>query len=42
VPSGPAFPEDFYNYSKLAGELLLASYTRAYGIRTYVTRPAAI
>jgi UDP-glucose 4-epimerase len=38
----PAFPEDSYSYSKLAGELLLASYTRAYGIRTYVTRPAAI
>src|SRR6266446_3550375 len=40
--SHPAFPEDSYSYSKLAGELLLASYTRAYGIRTYVTRPAAI
>lgn len=38
----PAFPEDSYSYSKLAGELLLASYTRAYGIRTAVTRPAAI
>jgi nucleoside-diphosphate-sugar epimerase len=38
----PAYPEDSYSYSKLAGELLLASYTRAYGIRTYVTRPAAI
>jgi nucleoside-diphosphate-sugar epimerase len=38
----PSFPEDSYSYSKLAGELLLASYTRAYGIRTYVTRPAAI
>src|SRR3989442_14199654 len=40
--SHPAFPEDSYSYSKLAGELLLPSYTRAYGIRTYVTRPAAI
>jgi nucleoside-diphosphate-sugar epimerase len=40
--SHPAFPEDSYSYSKLAGELLLASYTRAYGIRTSVTRPAAI
>jgi nucleoside-diphosphate-sugar epimerase len=38
----PAYPEDSYSYSKLAGEMLLASYTRAYGIRTYVTRPAAI
>ena len=40
--SHPAYPEDSYSYSKLAGEMLLASYTRAYGIRTYVTRPAAI
>ena len=38
----PAYPEDSYSYSKLAGELLLASYTRAYGMRTYVTRPAGI
>lgn len=38
----PAYPEDSYSYSKLAGEMLLASYTRAYGIRTYVTRPGAI
>jgi nucleoside-diphosphate-sugar epimerase len=38
----PSYPEDSYSYSKLAGELLLASYTRAYGIRTYVTRPAGI
>jgi nucleoside-diphosphate-sugar epimerase len=38
----PSYPEDSYSYSKLAGELLLASYTRAYGLRTYVTRPAAI
>ena len=36
--SHPAYPEDSYSYSKLAGEMLLASYTRAYGIRTYVTR----
>jgi nucleoside-diphosphate-sugar epimerase len=40
--SHPAYPEDSYSYSKLAGELLLASYTRAYGIRTYITRPSAI
>jgi nucleoside-diphosphate-sugar epimerase len=38
----PSFPEDSYSYSKLAGELLLASFSRAYGIRTYVTRPAGI
>jgi nucleoside-diphosphate-sugar epimerase len=38
----PAYPEDSYSYSKLAGEMLLASFTRAYGIRTYVTRPAGI
>ena len=30
----PCYPEDSYS--------LLASYTRAYGIRTYVTRPAGI
>ncbi len=40
--SHPASPEDSYSYSKLAGEMLLASYTRAYGMRTYVTRPAGI
>jgi nucleoside-diphosphate-sugar epimerase len=40
--SHPAYPEDSYSYSKLAGEMLLASYTRAYGMRTYVTRPASI
>lgn len=34
----PTDVEDTYSYSKLAGEELLASYTRAYGIRTYVTR----
>lgn len=38
----PCYPEDSYSYSKLAGEMLLASYSRAYGIRTYVTRPAGI
>lgn len=38
----PSYPEDSYSYSKLAGEQLLAAYTRAYGIRTYVTRPAGI
>ncbi len=38
----PCYPEDSYSYSKRAGEDLLASYTRAYGIRTYVTRPAGI
>lgn len=36
------YPEDTYSYSKRAGEDLLASYTRSYGIRTYVTRPAGI
>ena len=34
--------EDSYSFSKLVGEELLASFTRAYGIRTYVTRPAGI
>ena len=38
----PCFPEDSYSFSKRAGEDLLASYTRAYGVRTYVTRPAGI
>ena len=38
----PCFPEDSYSYSKRAGEELLATYTRAYGIRTYMTRPAGI
>ncbi|KXA91062.1 hypothetical protein AKJ57_02630 [candidate division MSBL1 archaeon SCGC-AAA259A05] len=38
----PCFPEDTYSYSKWAGEELLASYTRAYGIQTLVTRPAGI
>jgi nucleoside-diphosphate-sugar epimerase len=38
----PAEVEDSYSYSKLAGEELLASYTRAYGIRTYAIRAAGI
>lgn len=38
----PTDVEDTYSYSKLAGEELLASYTRAYGIRTYVTRICGI
>jgi UDP-glucose 4-epimerase len=38
----PSDVEDSYSYSKLAGEELLASFTRAYGLRTYVTRPAGI
>ena len=38
----PSDVEDSYSYSKLAGEELLASFTRAYGIRTYVTCPAGI
>lgn len=38
----PCYPEDSYSYSKLAGEMLLATYTRAYGIRTYITRPSGI
>ncbi len=38
----PTYPEDSYSYTKRAGEDLLASYSRAYGIRTYVTRIAGI
>ena len=38
----PCHVEDSYSYSKLAGEELLASYTRAYGIRTYALRSAGI
>lgn len=38
----PCYPEDTYSFSKLANEELLASYSRAYGIRTYVVRPAGI
>jgi nucleoside-diphosphate-sugar epimerase len=38
----PSDVEDSYSYSKLAGEELLASYTRAYGMRTHVLRAAGI
>ena len=38
----PTYPEDSYSFTKRTGEELLASYTRAYGIRTYVTRIAGI
>jgi len=38
----PSDVEDSYSYSKLAGEELLASYTRAYGIRTHMVRAAGI
>lgn len=38
----PCYPEDSYSFTKRAGEDLLESYTSAYGIRTYVTRPAGI
>ncbi len=38
----PSDVEDSYAYSKLAGEELLASYTRAYGMRTYALRSAGI
>ena len=38
----PCYPEDSYSFTKRAGEDLLASYSRAYGIRTYVTRIAGI
>ena len=38
----PTAVEDSYSYSKLAGEELLASYTRAYGMRTYAVRSAGI
>jgi nucleoside-diphosphate-sugar epimerase len=38
----PCDVEDSYSYSKLAGELLLASYTHAYGMRTYAVRAAGI
>jgi nucleoside-diphosphate-sugar epimerase len=38
----PSDVEDSYSYSKLAGELLLESYTRAYGMRTYAVRAAGI
>lgn len=38
----PSAVEDSYSYSKLAGEDLLAAYTRAYGMRTYALRSAGI
>ena len=38
----PCYPEDSYSFTKRTGEDLLHSYTRAYGIRTYVTRIAGI
>lgn len=38
----PSDVEDSYSFTKLAGEELLASFTRAYGIRTYSVRAAGI
>lgn len=38
----PCNVEDSYSYSKMVGEELLASFSRAYGIRTYVTRISGI
>ena len=38
----PSDVEDSYSTSKLLGEELLASFSRAYGLRTYVTRPSGI
>jgi len=38
----PSVVEDSYSFSKLTGEMLLASYTRAYGMRTYALRAAGI
>jgi UDP-glucose 4-epimerase len=38
----PSDVEDSYSYSKLAGEMLLATYSRAYGMRTYALRAAGI
>lgn len=38
----PTEPEDSYSFTKKAGEDLLASFSRGYGIRTYVTRIAGI
>jgi len=38
----PCDVEDSYSFSKLVGEMLLSSYTRAYGIRTYALRSAGI
>lgn len=38
----PSDVEDSYSYTKLVGEELLASYTRAYGMRTHMVRAAGI
>lgn len=38
----PTLPEDSYSYTKRSGEDLLASFSRSYGIRTYVTRIAGV
>jgi UDP-glucose 4-epimerase len=38
----PCYVEDSYSFSKLATEELLASYARAYGMRTYAIRTASI
>jgi UDP-glucose 4-epimerase len=38
----PEEPEDTYSFAKLAAEQMLASYTRAYGVRTYAVRASAI
>jgi UDP-glucose 4-epimerase len=38
----PCEVEDSYSYSKWAGEEMLASFTRAYGMRTYAIRSAGI
>lgn len=38
----PTLPEDSYSFTKRASEDHLDSYSRAYGIRTYVTRIAGV
>jgi len=38
----PTDTEDSYSFSKLVGEQLLASYSQAYGMRTYALRSAGI
>ncbi len=38
----PSDVEDSYSFTKYAGEELLASFTRAYGMRTYAIRSAGI
>ncbi len=38
----PCDPEDSYSFSKLAGEQLLESYSKAYGMRCHVLRAAGI